>query len=81
MVLTKSFSFCSYYGSARRLLWRNTLFLHKKGLETFKQPVFIGDCVSGFVELVKRNNKEVAGKTYQFVGYVLFSSFQINNYG
>ena len=46
------------------------LCLWNKGLDTIKQPVYIGDVAAGYYELVKRNAKDVAGKTYQFIGYV-----------
>lgn len=51
------------------------LFLHNKGLDTYKQPVYVGDVAAGLYELAKRPSKDVAGKTYQFVGYVLSITF------
>lgn len=44
--------------------------LWNKGEKTEKHPVSIHDVISGIVAIVR--NSDTAGKTYQFVGYVLY---------
>lgn len=63
------------YGTEDRFIgvyahrWRHHLRgvpLYKKGEETEKQPIWVGDVAAGIVAAVK--NQESAGRTYQFVG-------------
>ena len=44
--------------------------LYKKGEATEKQPIYVGDVVSGIVAAIKDPGS--AGRTYQFVGYTFF---------
>lgn len=51
-------------------IFYNRLSLWDKGEKTEKQPVSIHDVISGIVAIIR--NSDTAGKTYQFVGYVLY---------
>lgn len=48
----------------------NSIPLWRKGENTEKQPVYIHDVISGLVAIIR--NPDTAGKTYQFVGYVIY---------
>lgn len=51
-------------------IFYNRLPLWDKGEKTEKQPVSIHDVISGIVAIVR--NSDTVGKTYQFVGCVLY---------
>lgn len=47
-------------------IYRNGVPLYKKGEETEKQPVWVGDVAAGVIAAMK--DSESIGRTYQFVG-------------
>ncbi|CAB0035797.1 unnamed protein product [Trichogramma brassicae] len=57
--------FCGLYANRWRMHFRGVP-LYKKGEQTEKQPVWVGDVAAGIVAAIK--NPQAAGRTYQFVG-------------
>lgn len=51
-------------------IFYNSIPLWHKGEDTEKYPVYIHDVISGLVAIIR--NPDTAGKTYQFVGYVIY---------